>query len=446
MRLANAEGAGLHRIVIVGGGAGGVELATALGEQCGRQQQAHITLIDRNPVHIWKPILHEIAAGSLDYTHDALEYAALAHAHHFRFHLGSFIGLDREQRQIQVDAYLDEDGNEIIPARRFAYDTLVIAIGSLSNDFNIPGAAACTYQLDTAEQAERFHQKLVNMFRRANDQTSALRPEQLKIAIVGGGATGVELAAELHGSIRALVSYGLDNIKAEQDVMLSVIEAAPRILPELPERISAQALRILQKFKVNICTHSRVTTVHANGVQLESGDFIPAELVVWAAGIRAPAILHELAGLETNKLNQLVVKPTLQTTRDDTIFAFGDCASAPWLGQKTGITVPARAQAAHQQAKFLSAQLQRRLQHQPLQVFRYQDFGSLVSLGENWAIGGLMGKIARGTFFMEGHLARMVYDWLYKEHQWDLQGLWKVTANTLSDFLRRRTSPRVKLH
>lgn len=394
------EGIGLHRIVIVGGGAGGLELATRLGNQLGKRKLAQITLIDKNRTHIWKPMLHEIASGSMDYTLHEIDYLAQAHWHHFRYRIGAMTGIDRTQRLVHIDAYTDHEGELVTPQRSIPYDTLVIAIGSRTHDFNIPGVAEHAIEMDTAAQAEHFHQKLVNACIRAHAQTKALQPYQLQVAIIGAGATGVELAAELHQSIRTLVKYGLDTIEADRDVTLTLIEAAPRILPGLPERISADAARILARLGVNARTNARVAAVHEHCVELSTGEYIPAELIVWAAGIRAPAVLKNLDGLETNSINQLLTKPTLQTTLDNNIFAFGDCASVDWLAHEPPIKVPPRAQAAHQQAVYLAKQLQKRLEGNSLDAFHYQDFGSLVSLGENWAVGGLMGNIARGTLFV----------------------------------------------
>ncbi len=197
---------------------------------------------------------------------------------------------------------------------------------------------------------------------------------------------------------------------------------------------------------MNTLTNARVAAVHEHSVELSTGEQIPAELIVWAAGIRAPAVLKTLDGLETNNINQLIVKPTLQTSVDENIFAFGDCASADWLKHHPPTKVPPRAQAAHQQAIHLAKQMQRRLEGKSLENFHYQDFGSLVSLGENWAVGGLMGNIARGTLFVEGYLARFMYNLLYKKHQLSLHGFWKTVVETVAGILRRTTSPSIKLH
>lgn len=433
-----------YRIVIVGGGAGGLELATRLGDTLGRRGRAQVTLVERSRTHLWKPLLHEFAAGSMDIDHHALPYLAQARWHRFRFQRGCMDGLDRARRVVLVAPTLDEDGRELIPRREIPYDTLVIAVGSHTNDFGTPGAREHALSLDMPEQAELFHLRLVNACIRANAQGEPLRPEQLHVAIIGAGATGVELAAELHKTTRELVAYGLDKINPEKDVQLTLIEAAPRILPAVPERLSKAAAELLRGLSVRMLTNERVTAVAADGVTTASGKAIPAELTVWAAGIKAPDFLKDIGGLETNRLSQIVVHDTLQTTRDPDIFALGDCAACPWPGKERG--VPPTAQAAHQQASHLARMLPRRLDGKPLKPWRYRDFGSLVSLGEYSTVGSLMGVLFGGTMFVEGMFARFMYVSLYRMHLYALHGFAKTLFDTLARMITRRTEPRVKLH
>jgi NADH:ubiquinone reductase (H+-translocating) len=434
----------LPQILIVGGGAGGLELATRLGNKLGRRGKATIQLIDKTRAHLWKPLLHEIAAGSMDLGVHELNYLAQSHWHHFRYRLGEMTGLDRTAREVQVAPVLDEDGQEITPQRVFHYDTLVIAVGSLTNDFGTPGVKEYAIALETAAEAARFHRRLVNALMRAHAQPGKLRPEQLQVAIIGAGATGVELAAELHNTTRELVTYGLDRIDPDQDIKLNVIEASERILPALPQRLSDAATKLLEEKGVRVRTSARVAEVLPHGVRLASGEIIPAELVVWAAGVKAPDFLGDLDGLETNRTNQLVVKPTLQTTRDENIFALGDCAACPWLGKDAN--VPPRAQAAHQQASHMVKQIERRLRGKALRPYQYRDFGSLVSLGEYTTVGNLMGALVGGSLLIEGYVARLMYTSLYKMHELALHGFTKVALDTLARMINRRTEPHVKLH
>ena len=436
--------ASLHRIVIVGGGAGGLELATHLGERLGRRQRAAVTLIDRARTHVWKPLLHKVAAGTMDPGDHALDYLAQAHWHGFRYQQGEMVGLDRASRRVNLAPVVDEEGATVVPARSVSYDTLVLAIGSQTNDFGTPGAARYAISLDSAEQAARFHARLLNTCLRADLEPGAGPPGALGIAIIGAGATGIELSAELHKVVRELVAYGLDRIDAERDLKLTIIEAAPRILPALPERLANATLRLLTRLKVEVLTGERVVEVDALGVRTASGRRVPAALVIWAAGVKAPDFLKDLAGLETNRLNQLVVTPSLQTTRDPAIFALGDCAACPWAGREG--TVPPRAQAAHQQASHLARALPRLLAGRPVPSWRYRDFGSLVSLGRYSTVGSLMDSITRGSLMIEGLFARLMYLSLYKMHELALHGPTKVVLDTLARLITRRTEPQIKLH
>lgn len=431
-----------HRIVIVGGGAGGLELATSLGKTLGKRGTASITLVDANLTHIWKPLLHEVAAGSLNSSEDELNYVAQAKWNHFEFQLGRMSGLDRAAKQIQLSATLDpETGLELVPARSIGYDTLVIAVGSTTNDFGTQGAAKHCLFLDTRKQAERFHQQLLNHYLRAHAGHDESRA-QISVAIVGAGATGVELAAELHNAAKELAAYGLGRI-APENMRITLIEAGPRVLPALPERIGQPVHQTLEKLGVTVLTNAAVSEVTAESLLTSSGQVIPASLKVWAAGIRAPGFLQEIDGLETNRINQLVVRPTLQTTRDDDIFAFGDCAACPQPG--TDRNVPPRAQAAHQQASLLAKSLKLRIEGKALPEYTYKDYGSLISLSHFSAVGNLMGNLT-GSVMLEGWLARMFYVSLYRMHQAALYGLFRTGMLMLGSRIGRGTEPRLKLH
>ncbi len=437
-----------HRIVIVGGGAGGLELATQLGNTLGRRGQAEVTLIEKKRTHVWKPKLHEIAAGSMDMSAHEVGYLAQSHWHHFRYRVGEMVGLDRERREVQVAPYVDDEGQQVTPQRVFAYDTLVVAVGSLSNDFGTPGVREHAMRLESTADALLFHSRMVNACIRAHAQTTPLRPEQLHVAIIGAGATGVELAAELHRTTREVVAFGLDRVDADKDIKVTVIEAAPRVLPALPPRLSQTTEDLLRKLGVEVHTNAKVDEVQPGGVRLADGRLLPAELVVWAAGVKAPDFLKDIAGLETNRINQLVVNPTLQTSRDENIFAIGDCAACAWPGANRGKGgfVPPRAQAAHQQATHMAKQIRRCMAGKPLMDYRYRDFGSLVSLGEFSTVGNMMGGPIGGSLMVEGLFARLMYLSLYKMHELALHGFPKVALDTLARLIVRRTEPHVKLH
>jgi NADH dehydrogenase len=442
--IARQAGDGLQRIVVVGGGAAGLELVTRLGDRLGRRRRAEITLVDCARTHLWKPLLHEVAAGSLEPGEYEVNYLAQAHWHGFCYRFGQMIGLDRAASEVHLAATVDEEGRQITPPGAIAYDTLVVAVGSLTNDFGTPGVADYALPLENLEHATRFNRRLINACLRAQTQAGPVRPGQLHVAIVGAGATGTELAAQLHRTIREVVAYGLDRIDAKHDARIVLIEAADRILPGLPERISKASRRLLDGMGIEVRAGARVTEITSNGLRLADGSFIASELIIWAAGVKAPEVLRDLDGLEANSINQLVVEPTLQTTRDPNIFAIGDCAACPQPG---GLgPVPPRAQAAHEEAAHMMRQIKRRQRREDLQPFRYRDFGSLVSLGRHSTVGNLMGFLFGHGMFIEGMFARLMYRGLRIAHERALNGSLHAALALMARALSRRTGPVVKLH
>jgi NADH dehydrogenase len=439
---ATVNAAALHHIVIVGGGAGGLVLATKLGRRLARRGKARVILVDSSLTHVWKPLLHEVAAGTLRVDTDGLDYFAHARAHHFAFELGRMSGLDRSRREIMLDPITDTSGAEVAPGRRLGYDTLVIAVGSVLNDFGVAGVKEHCLYLDSHSQAERIHQNVFGRFLRGHAEAGSASPRRLRFAIVGAGATGVEFAAELRHAARELVGFGLRGFDPDRDIEVRVIEAAPSVLPALPERLQEATQHALEGLGVEIHTGEHVEKVTADGVHTRSGRFLPADLIVWTAGVKGAPWLAELDGLEVNRLNQLVVDETLKVTRCDDIFAIGDCAACPQPGSER--PVPPRAQAAHQQAHLLARSLARRLEGKELLPFAYKDYGSLISLSSS-TIGNLMGNLFK-SITIDGFLARLAYLSLYKKHQISLHGFRAVTLMALANLLHERTRPQLKLH
>ncbi len=432
------------QIVVVGGGAGGLELVTKLGGHYGRRD-FDIILVDRNPTHIWKPLLHEVAAGSLDANLDEVGYRGHAFRWGYRYFDGAFEGVDREAREIIIAPIADEDGREVIGRHRIRYDYLVLAVGSVSNDFGTPGVAEHCVSLDSRADADRFRRRLLNQcLRVSRAMTADPGAEALaRIAIVGGGATGVELAAELYSAAQALGYYGLE-VFDEKRLAVTLIEAGPRILPALPERLAAAAQAELEALGVRVLTATQVTAVTAEAVETKSGEAIPADLKVWAAGVKAPPFLQEIAGLETTRSNQLVVLPTMQTTRDPFIFAIGDCAS--FVPEGASRPIPPRAQAAHQMATAAYRNIRAMIEGRPLMPFVYQDHGSLVSLARFSTVGSLMGNLVGGRMAIEGRLARLVYTSLYRMHLIAIHGWLRGLGLLLVGHVNQVVRPKLKLH
>ena len=431
------------QIVVVGGGAGGLELVRRLGAKYGRKHH-DIILVEKNRTHIWKPLLHEVAAGSLDANMDEVGYRSHCHRWGYRFFNGQLETVDREARQVILAPLLDEDGSELVGRHAIRFDYLVVAVGSVTNDFGIPGVAENCLFLDDRVGADRFRNRLLDHCLRVSRAMSS-RPgadEHVRIAIVGGGATGVELAAELYNSAAALAYYGLE-VFDESRLQITLLEAGPRILPALPETLAAAAQAELEALGVRVATGVAVTEALPHTFVTREGERIEADLLVWAAGVKAPPFLAGL-GLEVNRNNQIVVRETLQTVSDERIFAIGDCCSYTPPG--AAAPVPPRAQAAHQMASAVFGNLVRLMDGRPLKRFVYRDHGSLVSLSRFSTVGSLMGNLVGGRMAIEGRLARLVYTSLYRMHLIAIHGWVKGLALLLVGRVNRIIRPRLKLH
>lgn len=430
----------MQKIVIVGGGAGGLELAARLGHQLGKKNAAEVVLIDKNRSHIWKPLLHEVATGSLDTSTDGVVYRAHAARHHYQFQQGTLCGLDKEAKTITLDELKDEEtGDVVLPERHISYDTLILAFGSVSNDFGTPGVKDHCYFLDSPKQAERFHNALLNNFMRIDQQNKG---QALNIAIVGGGATGVELSAELYHVAELLKSYGMPNMTAKQ-LKITLIEAGERILPALPERIANSARRELIKLGVDVRETTMVKSASEKGFATADGSLIEADMMIWAAGVKAPDFVKSFAGFELNRMNQILVKPTLQSTLSDDIYVIGDCCGCQ---QEDGSWVPPRAQSAHQMASLVRKNIMNSRNAKPLASYVYKDYGSLVSLSRFSTVGSLMGNLTSNSMFIEGRIARLVYISLYRMHQIAIHGWAKAMLVITAEKISKVVKPKMKLH
>lgn len=429
----------MDTILIVGGGAGGLELATKLGRKLGKSGQAEIVLVDKYTSHIWKPLLHEVASGSLDTSTDGVAYSAHGARHHYQFQQGEMVGLDTATRQIVLAPILDETGRVMVPGRALDYDKLILAVGSVSNDFGTPGVAEHCYFLDTPAQAAKFHRSLIHSFVRVNQDKER---RDLHIAIVGGGATGVELSAELYHAAALARRYGLPRISAER-LKISLLEAGPGLVPALPKRISDVVRKELIRLGVEVLENTRVASAVENGLFTQDGRTIRADLMVWAAGVKAPDFIRELGLFELNRLQQIIVTPELLAKGHLDIFVLGDCCG---YQQEDDSWVPPRAQAAHQMASLIADNLLRQRQNKPMKPYVYKDHGSLVNLSRYSTVGNLMGNLTGNTLFIEGRIARFVYISLYRMHQVAIHGWLNGMLMILVEKLNRAVRPKLKLH
>jgi NADH dehydrogenase len=430
--------------VIVGGGAGGLELACKLGRKLGPRR---VTLVDNRLYHIWKPSLHEVAAGTLDIHQEGLSYQMLAHDNGFTFVYGAMTALDSSAQRVIVGAVNDAAGVEVLPPRELDYKGLVLAVGSTSNYFGVPGARENTISLNATEDAERFRLTLLRLMARVEQEmheaANASHPG-IDIVIIGGGATGVELAAELREASGVYMSYGFRKMDAQRDVRITLLEGAERILAPLPDRVSGAALRLLNERAIKVVTGCRVTKIDADRIEDAQGNVYRSNLCVWAVGIRAPEFLSTL-GLPTNRGGQIDVDVQLAVKGVANVYALGDCAACI---DGNGKAVPPRAQAAHQQAdhllkRFIAEAAGRKAPEAP---YRYRDYGSLVSIGHATTVGNLMGSLKGLSWFVEGFVARTMYKSLHLMHHQAVLGSLRTGVLAVARYLIRRSTPLVKLH
>jgi NADH:ubiquinone reductase (H+-translocating) len=435
----NKVGKNMKNIIIVGGGAGGLELATELGNKLGKSKKANIILVDKNPSHLWKPLLHEIATGALDDNIDDVNYIAQGKRNHFTFRQGALTNIHREAKSIVISEVKDSEGEVIFPERQLSYDILVMAIGSQCNDFGTPGVKDNCIFLDDHIQAKHFRQNILNRLWRFSSGIEVPNSGTIDIAIVGAGATGVELASELFGMTEKLSDYGFDKISPKM-LNVTLIEAADRILPALPETLSASIHKKLESYGVKVLTKTMITKADTDGFYPKDSDPIKADIMVWSAGVKAPDFLKDIAGLENSRSNQLVVKSSLQTTRDESIFAIGDCASSP---KPEGGFTPPTAQAAHQMAKICAHNIMAYLTQSSMKEFIYKDKGTIISLAHTAQ--GVVTTTGKSTMILKGVPAYMVYRMLYRMHQAALYGICKTGCLIMANRIMRWVRPKLKM-
>ena len=444
----------MQSIVIVGGGVAGLELATRLGRQLGARHKDRVILIDSAPTHFWKPLLHEVAAGTIDPASHTIDYARQAIDNDFTFICGEVVQVDRARHTLTVRSRL-HDGDRDADAGQtvIGYGRLVLAYGSVTNFFGIPGAEQHCLALDSVERAEAFRKRFLNLCEAAgrrrhlsanaiaNAETNTAAA-QLDIVIVGAGPTGIELAADLRHTVDTLAHYGLSGLAAPHQVSIRIVERGPQVLPSLDAQASNLAVRKLEAMGIDVCTDTAVAEVRANEVATLDGRVFPAAITVWAAGVKGPDFSTHLNVL-LNRSNQVLVDGQLRSLTDPQIFALGDCSTLQ-NPDKTAMAPPS-AQAARQQAIYLVNLLTHATPAQ-LPGFQYRDYGTLVSLGRGDAVGILRRAIGNRNLRVKGTFALAMYKLTYQRHVMGHLGALRMCANVLARWCRSKMLMPVRWH
>ena len=431
---------GLSPTVVVGGGAAGLELVTRLSRARAGAAPAPVVLVDQGLGHVWKPRLHEIATAMQSRAGAETSYLGHARAHGYHFEIGTLQQVDPVRRSVRLAPLMGTDGRQVLPERAIAYGRLVLALGSDENDFGTPGARAhCLFLNNTAQALLLRDALLTAAFRIARHE----HPE-LSVVVIGGGATGVELSAEIHHALDALWEHepGLDRSK----VRLTVVEGADRLLSANPPQVSAYAAGSLRARRVELVLGDRVARVDDAGVVLTSGRRIDAQLRIWTAGIQGPRVFERMPALRRSRSGRVQVDERLRCAGLEHVYAIGDCAE--WTDPANGRPAPYTAQIASAQAAYLAGALHDEARGRRPAPFRFASAGAIVSLGDRGAAGNLTTRFGRHSReqIVQGLSAKLVYAWLYRRHELAIHGWRGMLARLLGDWLEKTYQPTLKLH
>ncbi len=368
------------KVVILGGGFGGLAAARAL------HKAADVTVVDRHNYQTFLPLLYQVSTAGLAADHVAYPIRGALRKTPVKFRMGSPISIDHKNQEVKLDS------SELLK-----FDHLIVALGSVSADFGIPGVKEFTLGMKTVSEALTIRAEIMRRFEdlcRFEDDT------KLSITVVGGGPTGVEMAGAIAELIRGPLKSDQANAAAHIDITL--IEAGPRLLPPFAPSLSARTKKDLEKLGVKVLVNAAVQEVEHRKIKLKDGTTIASEITIWAAGVKGSDAMAQL-NLPTAG-NRVAVDPTMQVKNYPNVWALGDIAAA--IG-KDGNTLPMVAPVAIQQGKFIAKQIVRSAKGQKLENFKYLDKGSMATIGRNKAIVQVKGiKIS-------GAIAWLIWLWLH---------------------------------
>ncbi|MEM1105153.1 MAG: NAD(P)/FAD-dependent oxidoreductase [Pseudomonadota bacterium] len=422
------------KIVIVGAGIAGLMLATRLGRRFRGDTSVDVRLVDKAPIHVWKPMLHSFAAGTAHAHSEGMPLVAQAKRAGFTYFPGAICGLDAQAKTLEIE--IDDLPGKDRLSHTLDYDILVIAIGSTANDFSVPGVREHCHFIDDLASAEALNRAV-----RAELVEKLATGDRVEAAIVGGGATGVEFAADLASLASIGAHFGAAGLPAQ--LKITLLNSGARILDAFPEATSSDVQSQLEALGVEVRNGARVVRATDAGFELKEGGLCAAPLRVWAAGVRAPAVLASLGGLDLAPSGHILVDQHLRAAGTPDIFAMGDCARHTPAGAERAL--PPTGQVARQQADFLFRALQAHLKGKALPEFQYTDMGSLVSLSQFGAYGALAKRGVLPTLALKGWPAKLAHKLFYRMHQFGLYGPLSGTVVMARDGLDRIVRPTIRL-
>ena len=368
------------KVVILGGGFGGLAAARAL------YKSAEVTVVDRHNFQTFLPLLYQVSTAGLAADHVAYPIRGALRKTNIKFRMGSPISIDHKNKEVKLDS------SEVLK-----FDHLIVALGSVSADFGIPGVTEFALGMKTVHEALTIRAEIMRRFEdlcRFEDET------KLSISVIGGGPTGVEMAGAIAELIRGPLKS--DQANAAAHIQVSLIEAGPRLLPPFAPSLSERTKKDLEKLGVKVLLNTAVKAIEHRKIILKDNSVLSSEITIWAAGVKGSDAMAQL-NLPTNG-NRVAVEPTMQVKNYPYIWALGDIAGA--LG-KDGRPLPMVAPVAIQQGKFIAKQIARLIANKPLTDFKYLDKGSMATIGRNKAIVQVKGlKIS-------GPIAWLIWLWLH---------------------------------
>jgi NADH dehydrogenase len=385
------------RVVVLGAGFGGLNVARDLAKD------ADVTLVDRHNFQTFLPLLYQVSTAALAADHVAHPVRGALRKSGVKFRMGAPISVDHKNKTVKLDS------SEVLE-----FDHLVIALGSSTADFGVPGVAEHGLGMKSVHEALMIRAEVLRRFEdlcRFEDET------RLTIAVVGGGPTGVEMAGALAELKRGPLKNDMAHAAEHMDIYL--IEAGPRILPMFSEKISARAEADLHKLGVFVKTKTAVREIKPRQIIIKDGNPIPAEITIWAAGVKG----EPSAGLLNLPIagTRIDCDENLEVKHYPNIWAIGDIN-----GTRTaeGRFYPMVAPVALQQGKWVAKQILRKAAGQPLKAFKYRDKGSMATIGRHKAV------VEVGKFSMTG--APAWFAWLFLHVFYLLGGRNKI--GTIADW------------